>query len=81
MAFLFSALGGLQFTEGISFCASRIGVDIFSSVSKMSLAVELITPLSLVVEEDGEGEGAGEGVAAADDPRLEPDADSSKIGL
>ena len=78
MALLFSALGGLQFTEGISFWASRIGVDILSSVSKMSLAVELMTPLSLVVE-DGEGEGAGDGVAAAEEPRLEDD--SSKIGL
>ena len=46
----------------------------------MSLAVELMTPLSLVVE-DGEGEGAGEGVAAADEPLLEDDADSSNSGL
>jgi hypothetical protein len=74
----FSALGGLQLTEGISFWASRTGVDIRSNVSNMSLAVELMIPLSLVVD-DGDGEGAGEGVAAADEPLLEDD--SSKIGL
>ena len=48
----------------------------------MSLAVELITPLSLVVD-DGDGEGAGEGVFAAEDPRLDTDDDeamSSKRG-
>lgn len=47
----------------------------------MSLAVELIVPLSLVVE-DGDGEGAGDGVLAADDPRRDKLAvvGSSKIG-
>lgn len=44
----------------------------------MSRAVELMTPLSLAVE-DGEGEAAGEGVAAAEEPRLE--VDSSNKGL
>ena len=77
MSLRFSALGGLQLTEGISFCASRTGVDIFSSVSNISLAVEDITPLSLAVE-DGDGEAAGEGVAAAEEPLL--DADSSNNG-
>ena len=65
--------------DGMSFCASNIGVDIRSKVSKIKRAVELIMPLSLAVD-DGDGEGAGDGVAAADDPRLE-DADSSNKGL
>ena len=45
-------------------------------MSKISLAVELMTPFSLVVE-DGEGDGAGEGVFAAEEPRRD-DAGSSK---
>jgi hypothetical protein len=49
-------------------------------VSNISLAVELMTPESLVVDE-GDGEGAGEGVLAAEDPRLEDaEPNSSKMG-
>ena len=71
----FSALGGLQLTDGINFWASRTGVDIFSKVSNISLAVELMTPFSLVDELDGEGEGAGEGVLAAEEPRLDSNSE------
>jgi len=46
-------------------------------VSNISLAVELMTPLSLVDEPDGDGEGAGEGELAAEDPRLDDDDPSS----
>ena len=46
----------------------------------MRRAVELIIPLSLLVVEDGEGEGAGEGLLAAEEPlRLEA-VDSSNKG-
>ena len=44
----------------------------------MRRAVELIIPLSLILE-DGEGEGAGEGVLAAEEP-LRLDVDSSNKG-
>ena len=40
-------------------------------MSNISLAVELMTPLSLVDELDGDGEGAGEGVLAAEEPLLD----------
>jgi len=50
-------------------------------VSNISRAVELMTPESLVVD-DGDGEGAGEGVFAAEDPRLDDaDPSSSNMGL
>lgn len=41
--------------------------------------MELMAPLSLVVE-DGEGDGAGDGVFAAEDPRLDEDWLSSNRG-
>lgn len=46
-------------------------------MSNISLAVELMTPLSLVDELDGDGEGAGEGVLAAEEPLLDDDDPSS----
>ncbi len=70
----------LLLIDGISFCASLIGVFIRSSVSRINRAVELMTPLSLAVD-DGDGEGAGDGVAAADEPLLDEAEVSSKSGL